>query len=256
MSINTPEWLGNKLKSLTVLQFNHAIDALYFAAGEDGMATYESNFYDERIFECVSCDFRGGEDDTWSVCSNNLKVFTRVHLLIELGYTNTEFNSGWCDPEPVEMVRYENCCCALRKCYHCWNADYERILANFENVMPQYENWANSWLLPRQYTDDDGTMCVMDDIAAEIAASLEHVDTFDWDEKGQLILYDFKMIEQEKICLSEDDLHCYWQNKFVNNVFIKIRVCRWIARVRERLYAPNGSEYLMAKQRWGDMVAN
>jgi hypothetical protein len=122
--------------------------------------------------------------------------------------------------------------------------------------MPQYENWANSWLLPRQYTDDDGTMCVMDDIAAEIAASLEHVDTFDWDEKGQLILYDFKMIEQEKICLSEDDLHCYWQNKFVNNVFIKIRVCRWIARVRERLYAPNGSEYLMAKQRWGDMVAN
>jgi hypothetical protein len=253
----TPDWLGKKLDSLSGCQFNRTIDYLHFAAGFDGMADV-SDDVEDHFYECVSCKFTGNEDETWSACAYNLKLFTRTHLLIDNGHTYATFDGEWCDPEPSDewTARTEHCCCTLRKCHSCWNADFERILTHFDEVMPKYEKWASGWILPREYTGDDGATYVIDDDDAELAAGPEYVDTFDWDENGQLELYSLAAIEQDKLKSSGGcgEHNFYWRNKFANNVFIKIRVCRWVARVRERLYAPSGCAYLRAEKRWNDRV--
>ena len=253
----TPDWIDKKLSSLSCDEFNHAIEALHFAAGTDNMA-YVSDDDEDQSYDCVSCNFTGNEDETWSVCACNLLAFTRAHLLIDRGHYAT-FDSVWCEPEPSDegTVRTEHCCCALRKCHSCWNADFERILTHFDEVMPQYEEWAYGWILPREYTDENGEKWEAESDDAEFAASPQYVNTFDWDDDGKLELYDLSVIEREKLVNLSRGCHqldYYWTKKIVNNVFIKIRVSRWVARVRERLYAPGGCAYLRAEKRWNDMV--
>jgi hypothetical protein len=243
-----PTWLDSKLKSLPRNEFLYAIDSLHFAAGFDGMAYFDEE--EELCFECVSCGFSGDEDDTWAVCASNLEMFTRTHLVLDNGGYAT-FECFFCDREPVEEgdVASEHCCCAIRKCLPCWNADYDRIIPHYKEVMPQFEEWANTWILPRGFTGDDGHTYDSYDANADFYADPAYTETFEWDEKGQLVLFDFVAIKNEKLA-SKSVGACYWANKFANNVFMKIWVHRWVSGFKDRFYAPGGKGYGTAQNSW------